>query len=102
MRPFEATTLAPLSKETVTFKQPAVLTLSLTYNRPTAVFRSAKSDFLSLSLDAGVSVNVRLFDEAVQVVLETPMKLGNVQFSQEDLTVSIGGYPLTVVRTPPP
>jgi len=32
-------------------------------------------------------------------VLECPLKLGNVKFSQEDLTVNVGGYPLSVVRS---
>ena len=32
-------------------------------------------------------------------ILDCPLKIGNVTFSQEDLTIPVAGIPLTVVRT---
>ncbi len=35
----------------------------------------------------------------VAFVLDCPLKIGNVKFSQEDMVVPVGGYPLRVIRT---
>ena len=35
----------------------------------------------------------------VSINLDCPLKIGNVKFSQQDLTIPIGGYPLTVIRS---
>ncbi|MHC4843089.1 MAG: DUF6531 domain-containing protein, partial [Planctomycetota bacterium] len=35
----------------------------------------------------------------VGFILDSPLKIGNVRFSQEDLVIPVGGFPLTVIRT---
>ncbi|MBN2211424.1 MAG: right-handed parallel beta-helix repeat-containing protein, partial [Sedimentisphaerales bacterium] len=63
------------------------------------------------SLEDGIyqlllTVECRLDDETILVkydhlefALNCPLKLGNIKFSQEDITIPVGGYPLRVVRT---
>ena len=37
--------------------------------------------------------------DRVKFILNAPLKIGHVKFSQEDLTIPVGGIPLTIVRT---
>lgn len=43
-------------------------------------------------------LGVETYDHC-EFVLDTPLKIGNVKFSQEDMAFTIGGVPLRVVRT---
>ncbi len=37
--------------------------------------------------------------DTAEIALDCPLKIGNVKFSQEDLTIPVAGFPLQVVRT---
>ena len=48
-------------------------------------------------------LNVKCHDmsgtDQVEIAIENPLKIGNVKFSQEDMTIPVGGMPIRVVRT---
>ncbi len=46
-----------------------------------------------------VKCNEQYEEDEVDILLDCPLKLGNVKFSQEDLVVTVGGYPLRVIRS---
>ena len=37
--------------------------------------------------------------DSTQIILNCPLKLGQVKFSQEDMSITVGGYPIQVIRS---